>query len=113
MFDIAVNWLSGDAFTYANTLFHGAGMTAWPAGPLPLVPLLSGGNIAKFDLEITMGDVADEVVGQVQFKPAFLERETVTTLLEYFHRVLLQAIDRPDVPLSDLVLGTSVKQADS
>lgn len=111
LFDIAVNWLSGDAFTYANTLFHGAGVAAWPAGPLPLVPLPLRRHIAKFDLEITMGDVADEVVGQVQFKPAFLERETVTTLLEYFHRVLLQAIDRPDVPLSDLVLETSVKQA--
>lgn len=111
LFDIAINWLSGNAFTYVNTLFHGIGGAAWPAGPLPLVPLPLRRHIAKFDLEITMADIADEVVGQVQFKPAVLERETVTTLLEYFHQLLMQAIDRPEVPLSDLVLGACGEQA--
>ncbi|WP_033667344.1 type I polyketide synthase [Salinispora fenicalii] len=113
LFDIAINWLSGNAFTYVNTLFHGIGGAAWPAGPLPLVPLPLRRHIAKFDLEITMADIADEVVGQVQFKSAVLERETVTTLLEYFHRLLMQAIDRPNVPLSDLVLDASGEQATS
>lgn len=113
LFDIAINWLSSSAFTYVTALFHGTGEAALPAGPLPLVPLPLRRNIAKFDLEITMADIGDEVVGQVQFKSPVLERGTVTTLLDYFHRLLLQAIDRPNVPLGDLVLGTSGEQVAS
>ncbi|KUO12359.1 type I polyketide synthase [Streptomyces sp. DSM 15324] len=99
-FDFAVNWLSGDAFTYATTLFHGVGEPEEPTGALPMVPVPLRRHIAKFDLEITMADVADEVVGQVQYKPGLMERETVTTLLEWFRSVLLTSIDRPDTPLA-------------
>ncbi|MFY1676910.1 acyltransferase domain-containing protein [Streptomyces sp. WMMC905] len=99
-FDFAVNWLSGDAFTSVNTLFHGIGDPVGPTGALPLVPLPLERHFAKFDLEITMTDVAGEVIGQVQYKPDFLERETVTTLLEHFRSVLLEAIDSPDGPLA-------------
>ncbi|MGW1147309.1 acyltransferase domain-containing protein, partial [Streptomyces sp. NPDC002454] len=101
-FDFAVNWLSGDAFTYANTLFHGAPGAGEPSGALPLVPLPLRRDIAKFDLEITMADVSDAVVGQVQYKPSLVERETVTTLLECFRSSLLLAIDRPELPLGQL-----------
>jgi acyl transferase domain-containing protein len=102
-FDIAINWLSGEAFTYANTLFHGVGTPTRATGELPLVPVPLTRRIAKFDLEITMGnvmgDVSDEVVGQVQYKPSFLERETVTTLLARFRDVLFQALREPERPL--------------
>ncbi|CAM5508225.1 hypothetical protein SALBM311S_05459 [Streptomyces alboniger] len=91
-FDFAVNWLSGDAFTYANTLFHGAGEAEEPSGALPLVPVPLRRHIAKFDLEITMADVSDEVVGQVQYKPSLMERGTVTSLLECFRSVLFESI---------------------
>ncbi|MFE3220835.1 acyltransferase domain-containing protein [Streptomyces antimycoticus] len=111
-FDFAVNWLSGDAFTYANTLFHGVGEPVQASGALPLVPLPLERRIAKFDLEITMGDVSGEVVGQVQYKPSFLERETVTTMLEHFRSVLFQAIDHPQRPLERLTLASRPKGAD-
>jgi hypothetical protein len=100
--DFAVNWLSGNAFSYVTTLFHGVGGAEEPTGALPLVPLPMRRDIAKFDLEITMADIADEVVGQVQYKPSFVERETVTTLLKEFRSVLFRAMDRPDLPLEYL-----------
>jgi acyl transferase domain-containing protein len=111
-FDFAVNWLSGDAFTYANTLFHGAGEAEEPSGALPLVPVPLRRHIAKFDLEITMADVSDEVVGQVQYKPSLMERGTVTSLLECFHSVLFQSIDRPELPIAQLSPGYGSKERD-
>ncbi|WP_370423582.1 acyltransferase domain-containing protein [Streptomyces sp. QH1-20] len=111
-FDFAVNWLSGDAFTYANTLFHGVGEPEKPSGALPLVPLPLRRDIAKFDLEITMADVSDEVVGQVQYKPNFMERETVTMLLERFRSVLFQAIDQPDLALEHLPVDDRPEETD-
>ncbi|MCH0569853.1 acyltransferase domain-containing protein [Streptomyces sp. MUM 136J] len=110
-FDFAVNWLSGDAFTYANTLFHGAGEPVVTDGALPLVPLPLERHIAKFDLEITMGDVSGEVVGQVQYKPNFLERQTVTTLLEHFRSVLFQAIEHPRRALERIRLDSRPEEA--
>lgn len=104
-FDFAVNWLSGDSFTYANTLFHGVGGSVGTSEALPLVPLPLRRDIAKFDLEITMADVGAEVVGQVQYKPTLVERENVTMFLERFRSVLFQAIAGPDVPLD--TLGTA------
>ncbi|MFI2187674.1 acyltransferase domain-containing protein [Streptomyces sioyaensis] len=104
--DIAVNWLSGDAFSYVTTLFHGVGEAAEPSGALPLVPLPMRRDIAKFDLEITMADIADEVVGQVQYKPSLVERETVTSLLKEFRSVLFQGMDGPDLPLGQMSPGS-------
>lgn len=104
--DIAVNWLSGNAFTYVTTLFHGVGEAETPSGPLPLVPFPMRRDIAKFDLEITMADVADEVVGQIQYKPSFVERDTVTDLLEEFHSVLFRAVADPELPLGRVSRGS-------
>ncbi|MFE2724100.1 acyltransferase domain-containing protein [Kitasatospora sp. NPDC059327] len=104
--DFAVNWLSGKAFTYVTTLFHGVGEAEEPTGALPLVPFPMRRDIAKFDLEITMADIADEVVGQVQYKPDFVEKQTMTTLLKEFHSVLFRAMDKPDLPLEHLSLDS-------
>ncbi|WP_274919514.1 type I polyketide synthase [Streptomyces sp. WZ-12] len=104
--DFAVNWLSGNAFTHVTTLFHGVGEAEEPTGALSLVPFPMRRDIAKFDLEITLADIADEVVGQVQYKPSFVEREIVTTLLKEFRSVLLQGMDSPDLPLDHLSPGS-------
>ncbi|MGW7362762.1 acyltransferase domain-containing protein [Streptomyces sp. NPDC054841] len=100
--DMAVNWLSGSAFPYVTTLFHGVGEAEEPSGALPLVPLPMRRDIAKFDLEITMADVAGGVVGQVQYKPSSVQRETVTMLLKEFRSVLFRAVEQPDLPLDQL-----------
>ncbi|WP_398780115.1 condensation domain-containing protein [Streptomyces sp. NBRC 110611] len=110
-FDFAVNWLSDDAFTHVNSLFHGIGEPE-PSGSLRLVPVPLRRRIAKFDLEITMSDVADDVVGHVQYKPSFLERDTVTTLLEHFRSVLLTSVRRPDQALEHLAPVSRPQEAD-
>ncbi len=98
-FDVVVNWLSSDAFPRSVKLFHGVGDTLAPDGALPLEPLQVRRHLAKFDLEISMADIDGEVAGHVQFKPSYLERQTVTALLALYRTVLFDSIARPELPL--------------
>ncbi|MEV8323330.1 acyltransferase domain-containing protein [Kitasatospora sp. NPDC056731] len=100
-FDVVVNWLSSDAFPRSVKLFHGIGDTITPDGALPLEPLQVRRHLAKFDLEISMADIDGEVAGHVQFKPSYLERQTVTALLALYRTVLFDAIAQPDRALGD------------
>ncbi|MFC5664581.1 acyltransferase domain-containing protein [Kitasatospora misakiensis] len=98
-FDVVVNWLSSDAFPRSVKLFHGVGDTLAPDGALPLEPLQVRRHLAKFDLEISMADIDGEVAGHVQFKPSYLERQTVTALLALYRTVLFDSIARPELAL--------------
>jgi acyl transferase domain-containing protein/acyl carrier protein len=102
-FDVAVNWLSSHAFPDAVKLFHGIGDTIAPDSAFPLEPLPTRRHIAKFDLEISMAEIGEEIVGHVQFKPSYLERETATALLDLYRTVLLESITRSDLALDDVV----------
>jgi acyl transferase domain-containing protein len=101
-FDVVVNWLSSDAFPRAVKLFHGTGDTISPGSALPLEPLPVRRHLAKFDLEISMADVAGEVIGHVQYKPSYLERQTVTALLARYRTVLFDSIAHPDLTLENI-----------
>ncbi|WP_326654951.1 polyketide synthase [Streptomyces sp. NBC_01750] len=101
-FDVAMNWLSSDAFPRSTKLFHGTGDTIAPDSALPLEPLPVRRHIAKFDLEISMADISGEVVGHVQYKPSYLEKETVTALLTLYRTVLFGSIAQPDLALDDI-----------
>ncbi|WP_224273629.1 type I polyketide synthase [Streptomyces sp. LS1784] len=101
-FDVVVNWLSSDAFPRSVKLFHGVGETLTPDGALPLEPLQVRRHLAKFDLEISMADIDGRVAGHVQFKPSYLERQTVTALLALYRTVLFDSIARPDLALGDI-----------
>ncbi|MET8539460.1 acyltransferase domain-containing protein [Kitasatospora sp. NPDC004799] len=101
-FDVVVNWLSSDAFPRSVKLFHGVGKTLTPDGALPLEPLQVRRHLAKFDLEISMADIDGRVAGHVQFKPSYLERQTVTALLALYRTVLFDSIARPDQALDDI-----------
>ncbi len=111
-FDVVVNWLSSDAFPHAIKLFHGTGATIAPDSALPLEPLPVRRHLAKFDLEISMADISGEVVGHVQYKPSFLERQTVTALLARYHNVLFDSIAHPDRPLADIAPADRPEGAD-
>lgn len=110
-FDVVVNWLSSDAFPRAVTLFHGTGDTISPGGALPLEPIPVRRHLAKFDLEISMADVSGEVVGHVQYKPSYLERQTVTALLERYRSVLFDSIAHPDLILEDIAPGGRLQES--
>ncbi|MFF2118728.1 acyltransferase domain-containing protein [Kitasatospora sp. NPDC058184] len=101
-FDVVVNWLSSDAFPRSVKLFHGVGETLSPDAALPLEPLQVRRHLAKFDLEISMADIDGRVAGHVQFKPGYLERQTVTALLALYRTVLFDSIARPDQALGDI-----------
>ena len=101
-FDVVVNWLSSDAFPRSVKLFHGIGGTIAPDGALPLEPLQVRRHLAKFDLEISMADIDGEVVGHVQYKPSYLERQTVTALLALYRTVLFDSIAQPDLALEGI-----------
>ncbi|MFG2720100.1 acyltransferase domain-containing protein [Streptomyces sp. NPDC048416] len=103
-FDVVVNWLSSDAFPRSVKLFHGIGDTIEPDGALPLEPLQVRRHLAKFDLEISMADIDGEVVGHIQYKPSYLERQTVTALLALYRTVLFDSMAHPDLALRDLPL---------
>ncbi|MFF3194061.1 acyltransferase domain-containing protein [Streptomyces misionensis] len=98
-FDVVLNWLSSDAFPRSVKLFHGIGDTIAPDGALPLEPLPVRRHLAKFDLEISMAEISGEVVGHVQYKPSYLEKQTVTALLSLYRTVLFDSIARPDLAL--------------
>ena len=100
--DVVVNWLSCDAFPRSVKLFHGIGAPIEPTGALPLEPLQVRRHLAKFDLEISMADIDGEVVGHIQYKPSYLERQTVTALLALFRTVLFDSIAHPDLPLQEV-----------
>ncbi|WP_052844966.1 type I polyketide synthase [Streptomyces sp. NRRL S-31] len=104
-FDAVLNWLSADAFPRSVKLFHGIGDTIAPDGALPLEPLPVRRHLAKFDLEISMAEVSGEVVGHVQYKPSYLEKQTVTALLALYRTVLFDSISHPDLALDDLTPG--------
>ncbi|WP_229323380.1 type I polyketide synthase [Streptomyces sp. UNOC14_S4] len=111
-FDTVVNWLSADAFPRSVKLFHGIGDTIAPDGALPLEPLPVRRHIAKFDLEISMAEISGEVVGHVQYKPSYLEEETVTALLALYRTVLLDSIAHPDLALEDIAPGPRPEETD-
>ncbi|WP_371623994.1 acyltransferase domain-containing protein [Streptomyces sp. NBC_01116] len=108
-FDVVVNWLSSDAFPRSVKLFHGLGETIAPDSALPLEPLQVRRHLAKFDLEISMADIDGEVVGHIQYKPSYLERQTVTALLALYRTVLFDSIARPDLPLADIAPGAGAE----
>ncbi|MFE9023563.1 acyltransferase domain-containing protein [Streptomyces sp. NPDC007808] len=101
-FDVAVNWLSSDAFPRSTKLFHGRGDTIAPDSALPLEPMAVRRHIAKFDLEISMADIDGEAFGHVQYKPRYLEKETVTELLALYRTVLFASMAQPDLALEDI-----------
>jgi acyl transferase domain-containing protein/aryl carrier-like protein len=101
-FDVAVNWVSSDAFPDAVKLFHGLGDTIAPDSALPLAPMPMRRHIAKFDLEISMGMISGEVVGHVQYKPSYLERQTATALLARYRTVLFDSITHPGRALEEI-----------
>ncbi|MFF4602508.1 acyltransferase domain-containing protein [Streptomyces sp. NPDC001339] len=111
-FDVVVNWLSSDAFPRSVKLFHGLGDTLAPDGALPLEPLQVRRHLAKFDLEISMADIDGEVAGHVQYKPSYLERETVTALLALYRTVLFDSIAQPDLPLEDIASNGLPEETD-
>ncbi|MFC9701564.1 acyltransferase domain-containing protein [Streptomyces sp. NPDC056943] len=111
-FDVVVNWLSSDAFPRSVKLFHGIGETLAPDGALPLEPLQVRRHLAKFDLEISMADIDGEVAGHIQYKPSYLERETVTALLALYRTVLFDSIARPDVALRDIAPSGLPEESD-
>ncbi|TLQ47183.1 type I polyketide synthase [Streptomyces marianii] len=110
-FDIAVNWLSSDAFPRATRLFHGRGDTLAPDSALPLEPLPVRRHIAKFDLEISMADIGGEAFGHVQYKPSYLEKETVSELLALYRTVLFDSMAQPDLALKDIAPSTTPEEA--
>ncbi|MFL4951548.1 acyltransferase domain-containing protein [Streptomyces sp. MMS24-I31] len=101
-FDVAVNWLSSDAFPRSTKLFHGRGDTIAPDSALPLEPMAVRRHIAKFDLEISIADIGGEAFGHVQYKPSHLEKETVTELLALYRTVLFDSMAQPDLALEDI-----------
>jgi acyl carrier protein len=109
-FDVVVNWLSSDAFPRAVKLFHGAGDTISPGSGLPLDPMPVRRHLAKFDLEISMTEISGEVVGHVQYKPSYLERQTVTALLARYRTVLFDSIAHPDRALEDVAPGGRLEE---
>ncbi|WDF42005.1 acyltransferase domain-containing protein [Streptomyces sp. T12] len=111
-FDVVVNWLSSDAFPRSVKLFHGLGDTIAPEGALPLEPLQVRRHLAKFDLEISMADISGEVVGHVQYKPSYLERQTVTALLALYRTVLFDSIAHPDLALEDITPSSRPEERD-
>ncbi|MEV7187600.1 acyltransferase domain-containing protein [Kitasatospora sp. NPDC093102] len=111
-FDVVVNWLSSEAFPRSVKLFHGVGETLTPDGALPLEPLQVRRHLAKFDLEISMADIDGRVAGHVQFKPSYLERQTVTALLALYRTVLFDSIARPDLALGDIASTGLPKETD-
>ncbi|MFD7716825.1 acyltransferase domain-containing protein [Streptomyces sp. NPDC059814] len=111
-FDVVVNWLSSDAFPRSVKLFHGIGDTIAPGGALPLEPLPVRRHLAKFDLEISMADIDGEVVGHIQYKPSYLERQTVTALLALYRTVLFASIAHPDLALQDIAPNGRPEETD-
>lgn len=111
-FDVVVNWLSSDAFPRSVKLFHGIGDTLAPDGALPLEPLQVRRHLAKFDLEISMADIDGEVVGHIQYKPSYLERETVTALLALYRTVLFASMAQPDLVLRDIAPSGLPEESD-
>ncbi|WP_425585415.1 acyltransferase domain-containing protein [Streptomyces lunalinharesii] len=111
-FDVVLNWLSSDAFPRSVRLFHGIGDTLAPDGALPLEPLPVRRHLAKFDLEISMAEVSGEVVGHVQYKPSYLEEQTVTELLALYRTVLFDSIAHPDLALDDIAPGGRSEETD-
>ncbi|MFI1202590.1 acyltransferase domain-containing protein [Streptomyces sp. NPDC020883] len=111
-FDAVVNWLSSDAFPRSVKLFHGIGDTLAPDSALPLEPLPVRRHLAKFDLEISMAEVSGEVVGHVQYKPSYLEKQTVTALLTLYRTVLFDSIAQPDLALDEITPGGRFEETD-
>ncbi|MFF2806707.1 acyltransferase domain-containing protein [Streptomyces sp. NPDC058000] len=111
-FDVVLNWLSSEAFPRSVKLFHGIGDTLAPDSALPLEPLPVRRHLAKFDLEISMADVSGEVVGHVQYKPSYLEKQTVTALLTLYRTVLFDSIAHPDLALDEITPGGRPEETD-
>lgn len=111
-FDVVVNWLSSDAFPRSVKLFHGIGDTIAPGSALPLEPLPVRRHLAKFDLEISMADIDGEVVGHIQYKPSYLERQTVTALLALYRTVLFDSIAHPGLALQDIAPNGRPEETD-
>ncbi|HEV7518832.1 MAG TPA: amino acid adenylation domain-containing protein, partial [Thermoanaerobaculia bacterium] len=71
-----------------------------PGLTLEMLPTAS--KVAKFDLQITMGESADEVAGSLNYSPDLFDGPTIVRLREHLLTLLAGIAADPDRPISRL-----------
>jgi amino acid adenylation domain-containing protein len=80
-----------------------------PASPLELPgltlhPLSFSARSAKFDLDLSLNDVADRLTGVLDYNADLFDATTMERFLAHLQQLLAGAVDNPTLPLSDLPL---------
>src|SRR6185295_17383914 len=65
---------------------------------------------AKFDLALSLGEQAGQIVGGLEYATALWERATVARYLGYFRRVLQGMVTQPQIPVDQLPLLDSAER---
>lgn len=100
-----LSWLPGESATLTKGMVLDARQAdPRPAGPLPLVPVPLRRRIARFDVDLTMGEIEGEIAGQIQYNTDVLDHETIATFTERLRQVLGQAAADPDLPMGRIPL---------
>jgi amino acid adenylation domain-containing protein len=84
------------------------GMMALP--DLVLRPLSSDTGRAKFDLALAIVEAEEGLVGTLEYDRELFDRTTIARLANHFTTLLTAAAERPDLPLAQVPLLTSVER---
>jgi amino acid adenylation domain-containing protein len=90
-------------FQVAFTL-HDLGRAELRMGPLAVEPLDAGGEPAKFDLSLGLGEEGDRLVGALAFRAELFDGATIERLLERFGAVLAAMAHQPERRVSGIGL---------
>ncbi len=92
-----------------NVVFHlrTQSTSHWDIGDLTVELLTSEGNRSftpKFDLVLSMVDTTQALEGSLEYDPTLFSEDLMVYLHEAYGHLLRQALDSPEVPVSDLNL---------
>ncbi|MHB2147695.1 amino acid adenylation domain-containing protein [Calditrichota bacterium LG25] len=88
-------------FVYQNALDGALQLPDLKVEPLPL-----RNENAKFDLTLTVAELADEFALDVEFDTDLFEPDTIDRMLTHFQQILRAAVEQPEVPVTRLDLLT-------
>ncbi|MBV9268443.1 MAG: amino acid adenylation domain-containing protein, partial [Acidobacteriaceae bacterium] len=72
--------------------------------------LESKADTAKFDLSIFLSETEDGIRGRVEYNTDLYDRETIERLWKHYVRLLEAAIEKPELPFSQLPLLTDAER---
>ncbi|MEO8673905.1 MAG: condensation domain-containing protein, partial [Tahibacter sp.] len=79
---------------------------------LNVEPILTEGHVAKFDLNVSVEETADGVIGSIEYSTDLFELATIQRLQRHFVRLIEKCIENPDQDMASFDLMSTIETAE-